>query len=181
MKVACLDTQIVIWIFQSALNQHWQPEHQVRIAKSVALIKFLEKEDFRVTLPTPVVAELLVKIPGDEHDEFVKRLERDFSVADFDLRAARKFAQVKFRRLSPAARWEIGERNPDATRRELDADTMILSTAMVDGAARLYTNDRRFKSLASLADDPIHILLLDELDLPGEQLSLDLPDPNPDE
>ena len=130
-------------------------------------------------MPSPVVAEVLVKIPDDEHDEFVRRLVRDFIVVDFDLRAARKFAQIRFRSLSPEARQEIRERHPDATRRELDADTMILATALAHGASRLYTNDGRFKSLANLVDDPIEIMILDKLDLQGEQFSLNLPDTDP--
>ncbi len=56
---------------------------------------------------------------------------------------------------------------------------MILSTAMVNGAARLYTNDCLFKTLANLVDDPIEIMILDKLDLQGEQFSLNLPDTDP--
>ncbi len=58
---------------------------------------------------------------------------------------------------------------------------MILATALAHGASRLYTNDGRFKSLANLVDDPIEIMILDKLDLQGEQFSLNLPDPDPDE
>ncbi len=61
MTLVCLDTQIVIWRFQSTLNQHWQHEHQIRIVKSTALVKLLESKDCKVMLPTPVVAEVLVK------------------------------------------------------------------------------------------------------------------------
>lgn len=179
MTVVCLDTQIVIWKFQSTLNQHWRPEHQLHIDKSVALVNFLESKDFQVLLPSPVVGEALVKISDDEQDEYVSRLVRDFIVVDFDLRAARKFAQIRFRRLSTEARQAIKERHPDATRRELDADTMILSTAIVNGAAKLYTNNGRFKFLAQLVSDPIKIKLLDKLDLPGEQSELNFPDPTP--
>ncbi len=56
---------------------------------------------------------------------------------------------------------------------------MILATALAHGASRLYTNDGRFKSLANLVDDPIEIMILDKLDLQGEQFSLNLPDPDP--
>ncbi len=56
---------------------------------------------------------------------------------------------------------------------------MILATALAHGASRLYTNDGRFKSLANLVDDPIEIMILDKLDLQGEQFSLNLPDTEP--
>ena len=58
---------------------------------------------------------------------------------------------------------------------------MILATALAHGASRLYTNDSDFKTLANLVDDPIDIMILDKLDLQGEQFSLNLPDTDPDE
>lgn len=53
---------------------------------------------------------------------------------------------------------------------------MIAATALVYGAKKVYTNDRRFRNSAG---NYIEIELLDELDLPEEQLGLGLPDSDP--
>ena len=175
MTVVCLDTNIVIW---GVLKQKRDPNQQSFVDKSTALVKYLVKSKDIVLLPSVVVGELLVKISQEEHDDVVESLSRDWKIVDFDSRAASKFAQMRYERLSPQMRRKLKRENPSATNRELDADTMIAATALVHKATRIYTNDRQFKNMAK---EYIEVLLLDDLDLPGDQLGLNLPDPDPDE
>ena len=99
-------------------------------------------------------------------------------IVDYDGLAALQFAQMRHGRPTVEALRELQKTNPSATRNELIADTMIAATALVHKATKIYTNDRRFKNSSGKY---IKIKLLDDLELPEEQLGMNLPDPDPDE
>ena len=173
MTVVCLDTHIVQW---GVLKRASNPDQQHLVDRSTALIKLIEKNKDRVILPAIVVGELLVPIPPEEQGEVLMRLREDWMIVDYDGLAALQFAQMRHGRPTVEALRELQKTNPSATRNELIADTMIAATALVHKATKIYTNDRRFKNSSG---NYIKIKLLDDLELPGEQLGLGMPEPGP--
>ena len=173
MTVVCLDTHIVQW---GVLRRTSDPGQQHLVDKSAALIKFIEKNNDRVILPSIVIGELLVPISQEEHSEVLARLSRDWLTVDYDVLAAMRFAQMRYGRPTGEDLRELQKTNPSATRNELIADTMIAATALVHKATKIYTNDRRFKNSVGKYID---ICILDELELPEEQQGLNFPDPEP--
>lgn len=170
MTVVCLDTQIVQW---GVLRRASDQGQQHLVDRSTALLELIEKNNDSVILPSIVVGELLVPVPLEEQGEVLKRLRNEWIVVDYDSFAALQFARMRHGRPTAETLKELQKTDPSATRNELIADTMIAATALAHRATRVYTNDRRFRNSAG---NYIEITLLDEVDLPDEQLGLDLPE-----
>lgn len=82
MTLVCLDTHIVQW---GVLRRTSDPGQQHLVDKSAALIRFIDKNNDRVILPSIVIGELLVPIPQEEHSEVLSRLSRDWMIVDYDV------------------------------------------------------------------------------------------------
>ena len=173
MTLVCLDTQIIQWgVLKSIVN----PAQQHLVSRSTALVNLLEKNGDSVILPSIALGELLVPIPQDRQGEVLKRLRRNWMIADFDSLAALKFAQMRHGRPTSEALSELQKTNPSASRVELIADTLIAATALAHNASIFYTNDQRFRTVAGKY---INTILLDDLDLPDPQIPFNFPKSNP--
>ena len=83
-SIVGLDTQVLIWAF----CERDQPDIADLINCSKSIFKFLKKQEARIVISTVTVAEYLVGIDVREHVRTIKILEKHFTIAPFNTRAA---------------------------------------------------------------------------------------------
>ncbi|HUX00679.1 MAG: PIN domain-containing protein [Phycisphaerae bacterium] len=132
----CLDTMVVIWGIQETPAQE---ELEFR-KRTQAYLESLSEKKEGVLIPTPVVHEVLVGIPPDQHSDYLAAMEQEFVVGVFDLLAARLAAEIEYGAVKPKSR-------DDRIRLRLDAQ--ILAIAIVQGASVVISHDQGMASLAS--------------------------------
>ena len=145
MTIVCIDTQILSFgLIKTPPKGH---EHLVNHAAE--FLKWIEKQQYRVIVPTIVVSELLTAVPEENHVSILKLFERDWLIVDFDLRAARQFANMRGDHIRKNRLHHMIDPNrPGATREALKADVMIIATAIAHNADIIYTHDRNLLKLA---------------------------------
>lgn len=166
MAIICIDTPIIIW---GALPSDGIITNLDKIIKSKQLLRYLDKENHNVILPTIVIGESLVKIPEEKHDEIIVQLRELGPPVTYTLRAARIFASF----FASGARKRIFSeihQETGATRVSLKADLLIAATAKAHSASKLYTDDSGFVKLNELLHG-IEVIHIDDFELPPEQLS----------
>lgn len=134
--LVCLDTQILIWGIkeQASLNR------QDMIPKTKVFLDRLQEKKARVLIPTVVVAELMLGVPPDDHYPMSEILRRRFIIAPFDLGAAAHYARVWKEQQQAGVIKELQE-HPDASKRRLKVDCMIVATALARGVDCIYSED----------------------------------------
>jgi predicted nucleic acid-binding protein len=102
------------------------------------LIAELEREGETVLIPTPVLAEVLVKA-GDGAPEIVERVLRSsrFKIADFDLRAAVELAAMTRDALASGDK-SGGSSSPW---QKVKLDRQIIAVARANGSDVIYSDD----------------------------------------
>ncbi len=92
-----IDSTILLTFFQPTVkvpnDEHGKPI-TAPYARVSHLIETLEKEKARLIVPTPVLAEVLVRATPDQFHEIVTILDRHvvFRIEGFDVRAAEELA-----------------------------------------------------------------------------------------
>ncbi len=135
------------------------------LARIQQLVTEIEKAKGRIIVPTPVLAEILVKA-GAAGPGWLAIMENSavFRIAEFDKRAAFEFAQLH---IGSLARRKSGEE-----KRGIKFDDQILAISRVNGATILYSDDKGIKSKSS---EKLKVVTLAEM-LPlkkDPQLNLD--------
>ncbi len=145
-----------------------QPLTQAK-ARIDYLLKVLGESQQRVMLPTPAIAEYIVKGGPDKE----KRIEvivnsKAFVVAAFDLRAAIECALIED--ADTARGTPLTEQQ---TKAKVKYDRQIIATAIARGASTIYTGDKHLAARAKASG--VDAVLTWELPLPpkGPQSSLD--------
>jgi predicted nucleic acid-binding protein len=164
MSIVCVDTNILCWAVLEIIPS--QNEHLVPLAKK--FMQWLIHEKHEIILPTVIIGELLLPLPEDRHPAVLASLTNQFMIAEYNLRAAQLFAQIrrsaetvnKFRNRSTL--------DPQLTRRELIADAMIVATAMAHRANILYTHD---KGLLNIAEGFIPTMNFTQANFPKDKQS----------
>lgn len=147
MNVVCLDTQILQW---GVMKKESKTQNsQKLIDRATYFIDWLDQQSVSIILPSFVVGELLVTVPEREHPRVLNLLDEDWMIVDYDLRAAQQFAVMRYNQALKQIMNDIRQGNPYATRRQLIADIMIIATAIVNGASKIYSHDSDFINLAS--------------------------------
>ncbi len=134
-------------------------------------MNWIEKQQYKVILPSIVVSELLVAVPTEDHVSVLSQLAGDYRIVPFDLVCARKFAEM--RRSHIIKNRLIDLLNPDklsATRAALKADAMIIATAIAYGAEILFSHN---DDMRKMAEGFIEALGFDDVQF---QRSLNLPE-----
>lgn len=156
MSVVCLDTQVIRWGVMKEESK--TPQGTLLISRAIHLIELLEQQKASVILPSIVVGELLVTVPERDHPAVLDRLNEDWLIVDYDLRAAQLFAKIRKDQVINQIMDEIRQGNPYATRRQLSADIMIVATAIAHGAEKIYSHDKDFLKLAAPHIDAIDFM-----------------------
>jgi predicted nucleic acid-binding protein len=108
------------------------------------LIENLQREEAKIIVPTPSLAEVLVgaEEAGPEFLHIIGK-SRHFRVIAFDERAAVEFAARQ------AERKASGLKAPAATRAKAKFDDQIVAIAAVEGASIIYSDDPDIRKLAA--------------------------------
>lgn len=167
MDIACIDTQILFWaIIKSPPKGN---EHLVSTATD--FIKWVEEQQYRVIVPSIVIAELLIPVPPEDHPTVMAQMTQDYRIIPFDLVAAQKFAELRRSHIIKNRLHHLIDSNrPGATREALKADVMIIATALVNNAKVLFSHN---KDLRKLAEGYIETKSFDDVSF---QRSMQFPD-----
>ncbi|UZE49053.1 PIN domain-containing protein [Rhodopseudomonas sp. P2A-2r] len=117
------------------------------------LLDTLQKDGSKIIIPTPSLAEVLVKA-GNAAPKIVSELStsKHFKVVDFDVRAAVEFASR-----------QIARQKGIEKRTKAKFDDQILAIAIVENASVIYSDD---KKLAAAAPANISVVGIADLPLP---------------
>lgn len=115
------------------------------------LVKKLEKEQAKIIIPTPVVAELLT-VSGPEGVQYFDTIAKStvFQPGDFDMRAA---LEVSFMNATALAEGDK-KGGVDAPWQKIKVDRQIIAICKVNGVTLLYTDDASLRSVAARAGLP---------------------------
>lgn len=158
------DTSILVLAFDENANPPTDPATNELLTECQAridhLIKTLSKTKTRVLIPTPVLAEYLVRA-GLDRDKRLAELtsSRVFVVAPFDIRAAVECAGIEdadYVRLRAVPESE--------TKAKIKFDRQIVATAIARSATVIYTGD--IKLAARAKRNNIEVVMTWELPLP---------------
>ena len=127
------------------------------------LLKLLGESKQRVMLPTPAIAEYIVK-GGPDKEKRVEAIvsSKAFVVAPFDLRAAIECALIEdadTARGKPLAESQ--------TKAKVKFDRQIIAIAIARGATTIYTGDRHLADVARSCE--VNAVLTWELPLPPQE------------
>lgn len=168
------DTSILALAFDVSAKPPVDPTTGVKLTECQAridhLIKTLSKAKTRVLIPTPVLAEYLVRA-GLDRDNRLSELtsSRAFVVAPFDTRAAVECAAIEdadYVRLRTVPESE--------SKAKVKFDRQIIATAIARGATIIYTGDKKLAERAKRNN--IEVVMTWDLTLPplDPQLKLHL-------
>lgn len=155
MGVVCLDTNVLIW----GIKKEASPGREHMIPRAEAFIQHLTNKKTTMVVPSVVLAELLIKVPPEDHTDFIRLITDGFEVPTFDARVAARFAKI----------WTEKKDHPDliaakqageTTKNIVRADCMVVATALVAGASYVVTNNLR--DLRWFADRHIEVLDIPE-------------------
>ena len=152
MKLCCLDTHVLIWgVRQDASTGQ---EHMIQRARM--FLDWLDSEGIVGLIPTVVLDEFLAHTDTSKHARAVRAIERGFVIAPYDAATASKAAEIALGedRSGTGLTARIRDSYPDVTRQKVRSDVKILATAILRGAATLYTHDG---PLARLAEPYIRV------------------------
>ena len=161
--IFCIDSNIFIWGIK---NQATESELH-RIDEARDFIKWASDNGHHIMIASVVIAECLSREPIEMHSEYLKIVYENFIVANFDERAATKYAEIlnmdKFKNAVIKGK-EIG-----IGRQEMKIDYLIVACAIANGANRIYSHD---EGLCSFSEGLIEALPMPKISKP---LTLDFP------
>lgn len=132
------------------------------------LISTLQSEKAKIIIPTPSLAEVLVKAQSGAPERLKIMLDsKYFRISGFDQRAAVEFAA------NQAGRKLSGSKPTTGMRSKAKFDDQIIAIAAVEGASKIYSDDEDiFKSAGSRFE----VIGISDLPLPPEdrQFNLDV-------
>jgi predicted nucleic acid-binding protein len=112
--------------------------------RSRLLLETLSATKELTIIPYIAVAELLLGIDRTQHGQYITELQERFFLAPFDLRATAYAASL----------WQDYRGLPKDQQIErtcLKADVLIVATAKVHGATKVFSHDPKFRKLADFA------------------------------
>lgn len=158
------DTSILALAFDETANPPTDPATDEFLTECPAridyLIKALSKAKTRVLIPTPVMAEYLVRA-GADRDKRLAELtsSRVFVIAPFDIRAAVECAGIE-----DADHARIRAVSESGSKAKVKFDRQIIATAIARSATVIYTGDIGLASRAKRNN--IEVVMTWELPLP---------------
>ena len=143
-KVVCLDSQVIIW----GIKRQAEHDQSDMIAIATDFIKHLSDEEYEVIVPSPVLSELMVRMPLDKHAAFVDYMQSNFMIAPFDALAAVKCAEMMAAYRSDEELKQYREENK-ITNATIKYDYQIAAIACVGNCECIYSYDKGLKNFAS--------------------------------
>lgn len=142
MSVVCVDTQILIWAIMG--SDKVDPELLVFARE---FMKILDARSDKIIVPSIVVGEMLVPVEEGRVKHVLNQFKSDWRVVEYDLPCALQFAKMR-RDHALTKRMKSLQDLEDCTRTELNADVMIIATAIANSADVIYSHDATLRKLA---------------------------------
>lgn len=128
-------------------------------------IQSLERSEVSLGLPTPVVAEFLVKDDNYKRATFLSKVNSFTQTFDFDMKSALVSAEI-FRNLLDIG--YIKENNRE--RQVIKVDIQIISITVANRVSKLYTADKGIIEIIDQLDLPIEVINFENDELLGMTL-----------
>lgn len=136
MELVCLDTHILIW----GIKEEAEPGQEDMIPKAKSFLKWLEDNKAKVFVPAVVVAELLMRVPPEEHGRMLDFFRRNFITPPFDTVAASCFAKIWQKKASNDIIKKL-KKDLSITREKMKIDFQIVAIAVTRRASCIYSYD----------------------------------------
>lgn len=155
--IVAFDASILVYVVDKEANPPADPAtgQPVELCQErvVHLLERLQQQFAKIIIPTPALAEVLVKADRARTPEYLRMLgsSRHFRLAPFDEKAAVEFAERQLERHS------TGGRAPGESRAKAKFDDQILAIAAVEGATTIYSDDTGLGKLAGSRFEVISI------------------------
>ncbi len=136
--VVCLDTHILIW----GIKKQASSSQVNMIERTINFLNWLQNERQTVIVPSPVLAEFLMRVPSHDHEKVIRSIKSNFIVPSFDTAATSIYAQI----------WQKNNNNgfpsENSSRERAKTDSMIIAIAVVNKAKILYSEDSGLQKYA---------------------------------
>lgn len=142
----CIDSSILIW----TTKKDPTPDEETKIERIKRFIEHLHNINARILLPTPVLTELLIKIPKEEHAQKITYFQKNFIIPAFDLKSVSICAEITDHFLTERQKNKL---NIDISKVHLKFDCMIIAIAKAYNVVTLYTED---DGMLSLGNEYVH-------------------------
>jgi PIN domain. len=130
------------------------------------LIERLAKAKAKIIIPTPALAEVLVRAQDGAPERLrILKSSKHFKIVPFDERAAVEFAATQ------TARQIAGSKSPSSSRTKAKFDDQIVAIAAVEGVTEIYSDD---SDIAKLAGSHMKVFGMRDLALPPEDAQGDI-------
>jgi len=169
--IVAFDASVLVFVITPDAKAPIDPATSERVTRCADRINFLiaelARERAKIIIPTPALAEVLVRA-RQAGPEFLRILRgnQSFRIASFDERAA----------VEHAAR-QTGGRAEGSTRAKAKFDDQIAAIAAVEQATRIYSDDRHIRFSAGTA---FEVRGIADLPVPPEEPQLNLQLGRPD-
>lgn len=177
--IVAFDANILVYLFDENANAPISkitglPVERCR-ERVEYLIATLQREKTKIIIPTPSLAESLVRAQdgAPERLSIIKR-SKHFRISPFDERAAVEYAAMQVERR------RSGTKSEAASKAKAKFDDQIVAIAAIEGATVIYSDDGDIKKLAG---SKFEVLGIEDLQLPPEddQTSFSFEPPTIDE
>jgi hypothetical protein len=186
--ICALDASMLILLFDPDASAPTDPANGEAVTLCQERLQYLlstlaKTRGSRIIIPTPALAEFLVRTRPESAPEYVGQLQRlrGCRIAPFAERAAIEFSEMQRTVLHEGRRRPA--RGEIATRAKAKFDQQIVAIAKTEGAAIIYSDDRGLAAFAKRFD--IETIGVAKLPLPPESLQgvlpLDPPEASPPE
>lgn len=134
------------------------------------LVSQLDKSRTKIIIPTPALAEALVRAGTQGSQELIEKLQKFavFRIEPFDVRAAAEVAAMSRDALAKGNK----RGKSDATWAKVKYDRQIVAIAKVNGATTIYSDDSDIRTLGQSVK--ISVVSVADLPLPPEKAQMEL-------
>ena len=165
--IVAFDASLLVYVFNKKAGAPSDPNTGQPVTRCPDRIRFLlqtiEREKGKIVIPTPALAEVLVKAEKAAPDyltEFDRN--RHFKLAGFDKRAMIEFVAMERERMDGAT---IVAESP-RSKPKAKFDQQIVAIAKVENATTIYSDDDDIRKLAKRHN--IEVIGIAQLPLPPE-------------
>jgi len=136
MAIVCVDSNIMVW----GIKETASPSQMDMIPRAKDFLKWLDDNDKQIMIPTPVVTELLMPIPLEDHYSFLQKLRDRFLIFPFDELAAIKCAEIWQAKAKDEVLKEYRETH-HVNKQQIKFDYQIAAIAVTRGVECIYSHD----------------------------------------
>lgn len=121
--------------------------------------QFMERSEITLGLPTPVLAEFLVKDNNFNRTDFLNKVNPFLQVFDFDKKSALMSAKIM---QDLIAKDYFAKKHKD--KQAIKVDIQILGISVANQVSKLLTTDSEISKITTLLNLPIDIVNFDKLE-----------------